>query len=223
MLNWPQDQTLQHLIGGLQDSLKPYVIMANPETLEDTCDIILRAHNANKAHSVNQGLTGIQSALSEILTQVKKEGEKKTVAAVYKPQEQPQEDPQPPPRRNDRPPQGQGQRRPNQPRQQPRQQPTVVIHATQPQPQYERRTARRFTSNSPHQPAYGTYNPSARNPCFNCGASDHWKRMCPHITGHMVPYQRLQPRSYWVRRGGPSGPARQPRRNDHDNRRQENY
>ena len=41
MLNWPQDQTLQHLIGGLQDSLKPYVIMANPNTLEGTCDIIL--------------------------------------------------------------------------------------------------------------------------------------------------------------------------------------
>ena len=70
--------------------------MANPGTLEATCDIILRAHNANKSSAVNQGLPGIQSALTEILSQVKKENEKKTVCAVYKPPDKPPEEPQPP-------------------------------------------------------------------------------------------------------------------------------
>ena len=55
-----QDQTLQHLIAALQDSLKPYVIMASPTTLEGTCDVILRAHNANRANLINQGLAGIK-------------------------------------------------------------------------------------------------------------------------------------------------------------------
>ena len=50
MLNWTKDQTRQHLVAGLQESLKPYVIMANPQTLEATCDVILRAHNAQGQH-----------------------------------------------------------------------------------------------------------------------------------------------------------------------------
>ena len=139
MLNWPQEQTLQHLIGGLQDSLKPYVIMANPGTLEGTCDIILRAHNANKANMVNQGLPGIQSALTEILTQVKSDKGKKSSCAILEatpappPPVQTQQSPRRPPRQPPPP--------------APAAQTPIIINTMQPQsyPRPRQRFPRRFT------------------------------------------------------------------------------
>ena len=215
MLQWTKDQTLQHLIGGLQESLKPYVIMANPTTLEGTCDVILRAHNANKSNLVNQGLPGIQSALSEILTQVKadKTPRKATCAVVTaqphaetcpQPQQQPMLSPQQPPRPRRKPP-------PPPPVQA---QPPIIINTMQPQP-YSRprpRIPRRFPRND--RPTTNAPRPDQGNACWTCGSYSHWKNECPQ--NNMPQYQR-SPRQNFQRRRGPSGPPppqqqfRQPR------------
>ena len=217
MLGWQGDQTLQHLIGGLQESLKPYVIMANPTTLEATCDTIMRAHNANKSNLLNQGLPGIQSALTEILTQVK--ADKKPACATVDPAPvdppQPQYIQQPPP--YVQPPPAPRRPRRNPMPQQPITQPPIIINAMQPQQQMRGRPRfpRRFPQQNRQQQTGGQ--PDVNNPCFICGSPRHWKNECPQA----APPPQRNYRPGFQRRQGPNGfQSRQPRPIF---RRQENY
>ena len=200
MLEWPQDQTKQHLIGGLHESLKPYVIMANPQTLEETCDVIMRSYNANKASIMNQGLPGIQNALAEILTQVKADKEPKKITALS-----PDDSPSPrPPSTNYR------RSRPmiNRTAAPPPPQPPIIINTMQPmqrpRPRFNRQGAGRPMAPF-QQPTPRLRQPDFNNPCFLCGSTKHWKDSCPYITTatNTVPY-RPPYRPNFQRRQGPN-------------------
>ena len=79
-LGWDQNRTMQHLIAGLNNQLKPLVMMKSPANLQEACRVIGTAKEAAKAQSAE--LDGVQTALRDLLTQMKLDKEDKKVTTV---------------------------------------------------------------------------------------------------------------------------------------------
>ena len=88
-LGWDQNRTMQHLIAGLNNQLKPLVMMKSPATLQEACRVIGTAKEAAKAQSAD--LVGVQSALRDLLAQMKIDKEDRKVTAVQPYQTRPQQ------------------------------------------------------------------------------------------------------------------------------------
>ena len=82
-LDWQANRTIAHLIAGLNAKLKPFVMMKNPETLAETVRAIEMAAEAVKSQGAD--LETIQSALKELVVQVKADKDDKKVSAVTVP------------------------------------------------------------------------------------------------------------------------------------------
>ena len=86
-LDWQAERTIAHLISGLNNKLKPLVLMKNPQNLAETCRAIEMAEEAVKTQGAE--LEDIQTTLKNISLQMKSDREEKKVAAAAPPVEQP--------------------------------------------------------------------------------------------------------------------------------------
>ena len=88
-LGWDQNRTMQHLIAGLNNQLKLLVMMKSPANLQEACRVIGTAKEAAKAQSAD--LDGVQTALRDLLAQMKldKQDKKVTTVQPYQPTYQP--------------------------------------------------------------------------------------------------------------------------------------
>ena len=165
-LGWDQNRTMQHLISGLNNQLKPLVMMKTPQDLQETCRAIGTAKEAAKSQSI--GLESVQSAIKDLVTQLKTDKEDRKVTTLHQqtaiqPVQQPIETQ---PRFNRSP-------RFNNYRgrfQNTRTQPIIHIHTPGPN---------NTPSGQPMRPR--PFTPSSRNigQCWQCGLTGHYQSNCP--------------------------------------------
>ena len=172
-LNWDANRTIAHLISGLNSKLKPFVMMKNPGTLAETARAIEMAAEAAKCQT--NDLQDIQSALKDLVTQIKSDKEDRKVAAIVTPQEPPpsvsyvSQEPQKP--------QSYRQQPRNRDRSSGQTQPIFNVYTGDSNPRFSRgrpnrgrpNTFRRFNSNSAT--------------CWNCGSPKHFQAECPQLGG----------------------------------------
>ena len=79
-LGWNQDRTVSHLIAGLNNKLKPFVMMKNPQNLKEASRAIQTASEAVKIQGSE--IQDLQTTLKDLVVQLKTDKDDKKVSAV---------------------------------------------------------------------------------------------------------------------------------------------
>ena len=195
-LKWENRRTMQHLMAGISPKLKPHVIMAHPQTLQEACEIIQRAEIAQQTDTTE--LAGIQATLEKLTDQL--EGHNK-VANLRPALDRPTTGRKPPYRRDRQASQPAHTAPPTVPQLPP--QPIVIHTAGMQQPQvYSPRPMRGRGSTPRSQPPRQYQLPGYNNTanCWICGDPQHFAKNCPRIRtnyfSNMASYNP-QPNNYW--------------------------
>ena len=171
-LGWDQARTMQHLIAGLNNQLKPLVMMKNPADLQEACRVIGTAKEAAKAQAAEW--QGVQTAIKDLVVQLKADKEDKKVSAV-----QPQPPPQPFWNQPMNQPLNQSHNQPNHSRQNNRRgrsrnnsmRPVIPIHIHQDGP------PRRNNQTQGNRRPQGNMGSNPR--CWTCNQVGHFQSSCP--------------------------------------------